>query len=200
MRKGFSLLGLAVIMACNAAPAPPITPDPTPNVVTQDVKASLGGDIQLEDGVRLQIPAGALSSDTKVTVETIPAPQDNTDPALVWADNAISVDLGDANTEADLEVSFPIPDAWNSDLETAQANLRTKSTCWIKLDLEAPIVFATKDEQGHLWLQRDCFGYQTCAEKVPFSTNQTAPADWDHHHSSAKTHTRTDCLSTNSNT
>ncbi len=57
MQKILALLLLALMMACQTTSPAASNPTPDPNSVSSDIKASDGGEVKLENGVSLKIPA-----------------------------------------------------------------------------------------------------------------------------------------------
>lgn len=77
---------------------------------SQIISALQGGEITIKDEIKLQIPAGALKEDTRITLTSLPSSQMHE-----WCIKSVHLEPDGLTLEKPAKLSFSLPDNWPSD-------------------------------------------------------------------------------------
>jgi hypothetical protein len=109
---------------------------PTPSDVAEEVTAAEGGEVALDDGAGVNIPAGALSDDTEISIESS---EPSADLPELDSVQGLAYEFGPDGTtfEVPVELTLPLVGAPGADQEAVVSWLNTDTNQWEDLDTTA---------------------------------------------------------------
>jgi hypothetical protein len=109
---------------------------PAPGMASEDVTAAEGGEVALDDGAAVNIPAGALADDTTITIESSEPSNDLPDLDSV---TGLVYEFGPDGTtfEQPVELTLPLVGTPDADEEAVVSWLNTDTNRWEDLQTTA---------------------------------------------------------------